>query len=555
MRLVKAMLLTTAMLAAMPASAVRPTAPTATPTTLYARARAADAAGMTELAATTYAQVLAMAPGDESIAARTYRQALAAGDNALALRAARILDGQNALPPDGRLLLLAERLLASDWRAAGPLVDKIESEGVFAFAVPVLRAWIAQGSRNGDPFMPLVNMRAAGATSATYAAEQRALLLLARGQYDEAMIAVNTLIGANANRPIRLRFAAAAALAKAGRRDDALSLVQGDDPSLALARQRIGQRRSPGAVVTTPAEGVAELFARLAIDINRERVSPVGLALARISTYLSPRNASGWIVAAEMLGANEQYDTALGVLAKVPAEDPMAPAARDARIQILVRKGDTDEALREANLVAAASGATAGDWARVGEILSNAKRNAEAARAYGRAVALSETVPDDGTRWTLLLLQGSAQHGAGDWAGAKATLQKAMTLAPDQPVLLNFLGYSQLERRENLPEAQRLIERASALRPDDAAITDSLGWTYFVRGDLPRAVETLERAAAGDPGESTISEHLGDAYWQVGRRLEARYAWNAALVYAEDAARIRIRAKIDRGLTPETVSP
>jgi Flp pilus assembly protein TadD len=122
-------------------------------------------------------------------------------------------------------------------------------------------------------------------------------------------------------------------------------------------------------------------------------------------------------------------------------------------------------------------------------------------------------------------------------------------------VVLNFLGYSQLERRENLAEAERLIREASKLQPDDAAITDSLGWALYVRGDLPQAIALLERAAQSQPADTAINEHLGDAYYSAGRRFEARYAWQAALTYAEGDAATRLRAKIDSGLKPALAAP
>ena len=94
-------------------------------------------------------------------------------------------------------------------------------------------------------------------------------------------------------------------------------------------------------------------------------------------------------------------------------------------------------------------------------------------------------------------------------------------------MVLNFLGYSQLERRENLAEAEKMIREANRLQPGDAAITDSLGWAHYVRGDVPRAIELLEQAARGQPADAAIAEHLGDAYYSAGRRFEARYAWRA----------------------------
>jgi Flp pilus assembly protein TadD len=106
-----------------------------------------------------------------------------------------------------------------------------------------------------------------------------------------------------------------------------------------------------------------------------------------------------------------------------------------------------------------------------------------------------------------------------------------------------------------VPQALKLIEGASKLRPEDPAITDSLGWARYLTGDAPGAVTLLERAVAGEPGEPTINEHLGDVYWALGRRIEARYAWRAALVTAADSDAGRIRSKIETAPTPATAAP
>jgi Flp pilus assembly protein TadD len=124
-------------------------------------------------------------------------------------------------------------------------------------------------------------------------------------------------------------------------------------------------------------------------------------------------------------------------------------------------------------------------------------------------------------------------------------------LAPRQPVVLNYLGYAQLERRENLAEAEKLIQEASLLQPDDAAITDSLGWAHYLVGDVTKAIPTLEKAVLAQPGDATMNEHLGDAYWAAGRKYEARYAWNAAAVLADNAdVAARAKAKAEDGFTP-----
>lgn len=538
---------------ASPAAAVR--REEASPITEYVRARAADAAGMPKLAATQYSAVLASSPDDDVTAGRAYRQAILAGDRALALKAARLLDQKGTLPPDARLFILADAVGRKDWKAAKLLVERIEQDDVFAFMAPVLSAWVALGAGDSNPAAKL-DKRRGGPLGSAYANDHRALLLIASGRNADAVAAVRSL-GARADgSSARLRVQAAATLIKAGDRADAEALLEGEDPLLAAARERLAAGKELAGAVVTPAEGVAALLLRIAVDVNRERVTPLALALARTATFLASHEAEGWLVTAEMLGGAGQYDAALAAIDEISADSPLAPAARSTRVALLTRKGEKEIALAEALAATRRADASAADWARAGDIYVDLRRQAEAANAFARAIALAEADKSlNDQLWTLWLQRGGALEQAGDWAGGKAALEKALALAPDQPAVLNYLGYAQLERRQNLAEAEKLIERASQLRPEDAAIADSLGWARFLRGDVPKAIEMLERAVIGDPSEPTINEHLGDAYWTAGRRYEARYAWQAALVYADREDAQRISRKLETGLNPDVAAP
>ncbi|HEX8447621.1 MAG TPA: tetratricopeptide repeat protein [Sphingomonas sp.] len=516
----------------------------------YVQARAADADGRTAIAARGYATAMARNPGDPMLATRAYRQAIGAGDRELALAAARQLGAQSALPPDGRLLILTQAVIDRDWTAAAAATDAVEREKAFAFLVPALRAWRAIGVRQGDPVAILEAGGRVGLTG-VYADEQRALLLLAMGRTVEGVAAIQAQATRAAGRQTRLRLAAAALLQRRGKRSDALALLEGDGPELRAGRARIMARRTLPGAIDGPAAGIAELLVRVAIDMNRERTTPIALSLARMASFLAPDNAESWLVTAELLQAGGRYPAAGQALDHISGDDPFAVAARDVRLSLLVRQGENEAALQAAEAAAKQTGATSADWIRVGDVRAALGRSRDAAAAYARAAALAPPA----TIWTAWLLQGSALEEAGDWTEAKAVLERARAVAPDQAVVLNLLGYAQLERRENLVEAQRLIEQASRLRPDDPSITDSLGWAYYLRGDAPKAIATLERAVAGDPAQSAINEHLGDAYWSVGRRYEARYAWAAALVAAEPADLARIQAKIDGGWTQAVAAP
>jgi Flp pilus assembly protein TadD len=134
-------------------------------------------------------------------------------------------------------------------------------------------------------------------------------------------------------------------------------------------------------------------------------------------------------------------------------------------------------------------------------------------------------------------------------------LQQGLSLAPDQPLLLNFMGYAKLEHGEDMDAAEAMIRKASELAPEDASITDSLGWAQFKRGKTDDAIETLQRAAEKDPDQAEIQEHLGDALYKSGRRYEARFAWRAAQVTAEDKIAARVNAKLASGLTADNAAP
>jgi tetratricopeptide (TPR) repeat protein len=520
----------------------------------YVRARAAETSAPLPDAARAYAAALALAPANDVLAARALRTGLWAGDEALATRAAALVDKAGKLNAEGRLLLVAEAVKARRWPAATAQIDRIAADDIFGFMAPVLRAWVVQASAKGDPLALLADGPDRSSPLAAYAPEQRALLLVARGDRPGALAALQPLFARQDSRTDRLRILLAGLLDARGWRSDALELLQGDSEAILAARARLAAGRKLAAEAPAASRGIADFLLRLSADLAAQDVPDLALSFARIATFLVPSDSEGWLAAADLLAAKSQHDAALAALAHVAPDDPYARRATDRRFAFLAASGREEIALAEAR-AAAQKDPSVESWTRLGDLLIQARRFDDAAETFGRALAVASGEDPANPKWVLWLLRGSALTQAGKWPEAKAALQQAYTLAPQQPMVLNFLGYSQLERRENMAEATRLIEEASRRQPDDAAITDSLGWAYYVGGDVPKAIGLLERAAKGQPADPAINEHLGDAYFTAGRRLEARYAWRAALVYADAKAAERLRAKIDGGLTPELAAP
>jgi tetratricopeptide (TPR) repeat protein len=538
-------------LLAAPAGAVTPTrAPS--DATLYVRARVAEAAGDAGAASADLATLLARDPDDMAIAQRAYRQALTSGDMTLALRTARRLDSAGELPADGRLLLALDALRSKDWAGVRAAADALEKERLFGFLALYLRGWAAQGARSGDP-LAIIDPAREQQLARAYFAEQRMLILLAQGKMPEALAQFRSEEKAQSG-PARLRLADA--LAGAGKRDEALALLAGQDPAFAAARTALGAGKRLPDADSDAATAVSMLLTRIAGDFARQRLTPVALVIARLATFAAPGNGTSWLVTGELLAGLKRSEAALTALGRIQAGDPVAPLAAGLRIGVLTGTGRAEEALKEAR-AAAERTPTALTWSRVGDIEMTRDRHGAAADAYDKAIAAADAAKSDtpAVTWPLLLQLGAARDLAGDWPAARGALERAYVIAPEEPLVLNQYGYSQIARRENVAQASRLIEKASALRPDDAAITDSLGWANYLRGRPEAAVPLLEKAAEGDPAQSEISEHLGDAYWTVGRRYEARFAWRAALVTADDKHKARLAAKVDHGLTPETAAP
>lgn len=476
------------------------------------------------------------------------------GDITLALRAAAPLDRAGVLPADGRLLLFVAAVRTKDWAAAERITDRVASDGNFDFLVPMLRAWVAFGARRGDP-VAILDAAPASALGGAYRPAQRILLQLALGRYEDARLEARALAATGTAHAGELRLTAAATLAVQGRRDAALTLLEGDAPGLVKAREMLAAGKAPVPPVTDARGGTAWLLGRLAADIGARAPSPGAIAIGWLALALAPDDDATLLLVGRMLAAGDDDwpgidDAAALMLVERANPDGVFAAAREQiRVGLLMQADDKAAALDEALALAGRPEATLADFARLGDIYTRLDRHGEAAEAYGRAVALAEA---DGRtqalRWSLYLLYGGALDRAGDWKRALPMLEKAVALAPQEAHALNYLGYSKLEKKQDIANATLLVKRAAALKPDDPAIADSLGYAYYLGGDYPRAIQALERAVAGQPADATINEHLGDAYWKAGRRFEARYAWRAAMATAEAAEHDRLADKLERGL-------
>lgn len=345
-------------------------------------------------------------------------------------------------------------------------------------------------------------------------------------------------------------------LSQLERNKDAITLLEGmpgfaEEPQLIALRDRMAKGETLSFdSVKTPADGMAQVFLTFASVLStNEDPDPLALIHARLATYLSPALGEGHLLAAQLLQGFGQFDLAEQEFEKLRELGDMRPIAELARIDALTRAERLNDAEKAALSLTAAHPELAQGWIALGDLLRQQDKFAQAIPAYDKALELiGDGAPE--ARWFPLYARGIALERAGQFAKAEADFRAALKIRPDSAQVLNYLGYSLVDRNENLDEALRLIQRAVDLRPDDGYILDSLAWAYYRLGRYDEAVAPMERAVSAMAGDPLVNDHMGDIYWMVGRQREAEIQWHRALSLKPEteAETLRIRAKLDRGL-------
>jgi len=280
-----------------------------------------------------------------------------------------------------------------------------------------------------------------------------------------------------------------------------------------------------------------------------EKTSPMDILIfGRAATYLRPDLAEAQLLVAGHLEQSGQHELAIAAYSQVDPASALHVNAELGRATALAAEDKQDAAIEALTQLTRAQPARIDVWAALGDLQRRNEKYAAAIGSYDKAIELlGKPEPQS---WPLFYARGISHERQKEWPEAEADFRKALELSPDQPQVLNYLGYSYLEKQTNLKEAMSMIERASKARPDDGAITDSLGWALYREGRYQDAVPVMEKAIALMPSDPVLNDHLGDVYWAVGRKREAEFQWKRALSFkpaSEDDAN-RIRRKLEIGL-------
>ncbi len=517
----------------------------------YLAARVAGANSDLREAAAWYTRALLADPASTSLMDGAVIANLSAGNLDSAVSIATRMREAGAPSQTALLALVADRVVREDY--AGLLRDLDSGVSVSVLVDALARAWAEVGAGRMSEALAAFDAMAAAPGQEAFGLYHKALALALAGDLEGA----DDILSGRSNGPLRLMTRGTVAhveiLSQLGRNADALALLDqafpGEPiPALLGLRARLEAGETlPFTSVRSARDGLAETFFTLAAALNGEADSSYTLLFARLATLMRPDHADAVILTGTLLETIGQNALAVETYATIPAADPGFLSAEIGRARALAADGKAEAGIEVLRGLARAEPGIMLVQVALGDALRREERWAEASAAYDAAVALIAT--PEARHWGLYYSRAITYERQKLWDKAEPDFRQALALNPDQPQVLNYLGYSFLERNENLDEALSMIERAVAAEPQAGYIVDSLAWGLFRLGRFAEALEPMERAAVLEPLDPVVTDHLGDVYWAVGRRMEARFQWRRALsLDPEEKDAPRIRRKLEVGL-------
>ncbi|WJS84834.1 tetratricopeptide repeat protein [Paracoccus sp. TOH] len=511
-------------------------------------------------AATYYLQALAQDDTDGYLQDSALVALISAGEMERATALAVTMSDQGRATELARLVQRAELAKAGRWDDLIAAIDTAptpetggDASGGGALVDGMMRAWALLGAGKAgeslSAFKRLATLRGAGPMVNYH-------LALAKAKVGDFEGAEELLADPATGAHILGVVARAQVLSQLERNRDAIAMLEGtpgfaEEPHLMALRDRMAKGETLAFdSIRTPSDGIAQVFLTFgSVLATSDEPDPLALIHVRLAEYLAPGLGEAHLLTAQLLQGFGQFDLAEREFEKLRELGDMRPIAELSRIDALARAERLDDAEKAALALTAAHPELAQGWIALGDLLRQQDKFGQAVPAYDKALSLiGDQNPE--ARWFPLYARGIALERSGQFSKAEADLRAALKIRADSPQVLNYLGYSLVDRNEKLDEALRLIKRAVELRPDDGYILDSLAWAYYRLGRYSEAVAPMERAVAAMASDSLVNDHMGDIYWMVGRQREAEIQWHRALSLKPEteAETRRIRAKLERGL-------
>lgn len=503
-----------------------------------------------------YTQALMKDPQNPFLMENAILSQLALGEVERALPIAQTLEGLGLNSQMASMAVIAN-LVADE--AYDEILSRLVGEQTISPLVDgLLIGWAHMGAGSVGKALAHFDKLGDEAGLRGFALYHKAMALASVGDFEGADAIFSGEDGQQASLTRRAILANVEILSQLGRNNEALELMAEAfagrfDPGLTEVADTLAQGDTlPFVQVRSVRDGIAEVFFTIGAALSGEASDDYALIYARLAGFLRPDHNDALLLSAGLLENLGQYDLSVDTYKQIPESNPDHFAAELGRAEALRRAAKPDADIEVLEQLAREFPTLPAVHSALGDLLRQQEDYVNAVEAYDKA--LEYTDEEAANRWFLLYARGISHERLKQWPQAEGDFRTALELEPDQPQVLNYLGYSLVEKKQKLDEALSMIERAVAARPDSGYIVDSLGWVLFRLGRFDEAVGHMERAVELMPIDPVVNDHLGDVYWAVGRNREAQFQWSRALSFIDpedtdsEADPERIRRKLEVGL-------
>jgi tetratricopeptide (TPR) repeat protein len=504
-------------------------------------------------AAQYYGKALTSDPANPSLLALSFFYSTTSGDFD---SAAKYASQVTAVTPDDRAARLALAVIGFKHENYADVRKQLSLSAKGPFTVLTLSlfdAWAAAATHDTAAVDKDLQALRAQKGAESMAAFHVALIQEFLGNFPAADAAYKKALEVSAPTP-RVLEAYGRFLERTGRSADAAALYSAhvSDGGLATVTHpgllRIAAGEKVEGLIRAPQDGAAEALFGIAASLTDAQSADISILYLRMALYLRPDLGLANILLADRFETLHKYDTAIAIYHGI---EPSSPYYRMASVQAALdeqRLDHNDAAIADLKKLVAADASDTESWVALGDTYRSAEKFGAAVDAYDHA---EKTIGTPSKRnWPMYYARAMSKERLHQLDASEADIQTALKLSPEQPELLNYLGYSWVDRGRRIPEALAMLEKARALRPYDGYIVDSVGWAYYQLGRYGEAANTLEAAVLLVPGDPTINDHLGDAFWRAGKHIDARFQWNHAIAFSDkDSDKAAIARKLKSGLS------
>ena len=490
--------------------------------------------------------------GNRDLRRRAFLAMLTSGQMKEATNLARIIIERDPKLDLAIMSLAVEEARAGNFAAAEKQFEGIENRGINTVMMPLLLAWTQAGQ--GDTAAALDALSALVKNDRFQVVHDLHAGLINEVAGNTAA-AEKAYVRARAKRlTLRLVQALGALYERTERTNEAKALYGEflkNNPNTEVvlaAHARATAGKAADLPVNSARQGMAEVFYNMANTLTRGRSIEHALIYGHFALYMRPDYPVGQLLVGGILDALDRHEEAIRIYNRVKSASPLGWTARLRKVSSLAAMDKTEAAIAELTGMAEEKVKRHDALVALGDLLRGKKRYVAAIAAYSKA--LERVGKLEKRHWAILYSRGISYERADQWEAGERDLLHALKLNADQPYVLNYLGYSWIDKGVNLARARKMIEQAVKIRPNDGYIVDSLGWALYRMGEFETATRHLEQAILLRPEDPVINDHLGDAYWRVGRRLEAKFQWKRVLTLKPEAKQIpEVEKKIRNGLS------